>query len=246
VIRQVADLTVTPLVVVAIGTAAVIFYRALRRRRAPGLLVASVALTWLLVLAAMAQLDLSTGVERYLAPCTDLVCVLVGLGCVTLARLVARGPSWGGSWPGAGPAVAWRAGAGIALAAVVVTAVPSTADAGRDLGHDVAGVRNAQHNALVLASVVAAAGGPEAILRCGGVTTGPFEHPIVSWQLGAHLTRVTIFGIRSGTALEMPVDPVFGPKTRDRLPKALTVVTRIHQRPWVLASSCRLRPAAGG
>jgi hypothetical protein len=235
-IRQVADLTVTPLVVVAIGTAAVVWYRAVRRRRAPGLLVASVALAWLLVLAVMAQLDLSTGVERYLAPCADLVCVLAGLGCVTLARLAVAGPDW----PGVTDRLAWRATAAAALVAVAVTAVPSTLDAGRDLGHDVAGVRNAQHNALALASVLTAAGGSAAVVRCGPVTTGPFEHPLVSWQLGVHLTDVTIFGIRRGTVVEMPRDPVFGPRTKSRLPKALPVATTVRRSPWVLASSCRL------
>jgi hypothetical protein len=228
VIRSISDLTVTPLVVVAIGAAVLIWYRAARRRPAPGLLVASVALAWLLVLAVMAQLDLSTGVLRYLAPCGALLCALAGYGCVVLARLARRGAAW------------QRAVAVAALVCVAVPSVGSSVNAGRDLGHDVAGVRNAQHNADVLRGVVRRAGGRDAIVGCGPVTTGPFEHPVVSWTLGVHLTDVSIFGIKRGTALEMPIDPVFGPKAADRLPRALPVTTRIQRAPWLLGSSCAL------
>jgi hypothetical protein len=145
-----------------------------------------------------------------------------------LARLARRGAAW------------QRAVAVAALVCVAVPSVRSSVNAGRDLGHDVAGVRNAQHNADVLRGVVRRAGGRDAIVGCGPVTTGPFEHPVVSWTLGVHLTDVSIFGIKRGTALEMPIDPVFGPKAADRLPRALPVTTRIQRAPWLLGSSCAL------
>jgi hypothetical protein len=43
-----------------------------------------------------------------------------------------------------------------------------------------------------LPSAVAVAGGRGAILRCGHISTGPFEVPLLTWQLDVPLGRVEV------------------------------------------------------
>jgi hypothetical protein len=98
----------------------------------------------------------------------------------------------------------------------------------------------------VLRSIVAAVGGWRAIDRCGRVATGPYENPIVAWELHQHLPDLTIRGVSRGTAVVMPSDPIRGRHGRDGLPPQLRVSRRVVMRPWVVASSCQLGAAARG
>jgi hypothetical protein len=114
-----------------------------------------------------------SGNSRYLVLPAALACVLIGVGTGWALR-AARAPG---------------AIAAVAAAGGVVLAVSPWAD---DLDRLVGGVQRAARVTDGLGSVLARAGGPQALLACGEPYTGPFQVPVFAWHLGVHTSRVRL------------------------------------------------------
>jgi hypothetical protein len=54
---------------------------------------------------------------------------------------------------------------------------------------------------------VARAGGADAVRRCGGVYTGPFEVPVVAYELHLHFSGVALSPSAPGTLFQTRVTP---------------------------------------
>jgi hypothetical protein len=167
------------------------------RRGRPGPLVwvGAVALGWLFVDAMLAQGRLATGAPRYLLPGVGLACVVAG--CVVAAAVRALQHRLGHT--------GWSR---VALAAVavglVVVCVPRIVLIGGQVG---AGIREGYREQALqteLPSAVATAGGRHTILGCGEVSTGPFQVPMLAWQLDVPVGRVAVAHAgTTGTVIEL-------------------------------------------
>jgi len=162
----------------ALGAGAIV--RVLRRDidRRDLLVVAALlagALLWVLEVAVMTS-DGFSGNVRYLIMPAALVCLAAGIGVGWALRAV-LGARLSAALP-----------LGLALGALVVFAfVWPSRDALR-ADHD-AIVYQARLNDAVPA-LVARAGGAARLRACGDVYTGPFQVPVVAWNLRLHTTQV--------------------------------------------------------
>jgi hypothetical protein len=221
VVASITDAVLFPLALVAAATALAYASAAVRRRRwrEPGLLVAAAAAAWLFELAGMAQAHASTGVVRYLAPCTALLAVLAGRGCAWLVERVASRA-----------AVAIRVAAALAVGAVAVWVAGTAFGAQERVRTDARTLRTIEVNHHRLTALVALAGGRAAVNACGPVATGPYEIPLLAWELRRHLPDLDYRIGKVGTVLARPGDP---PASND-----LVAVRTLARAPWLLRSSC--------
>jgi hypothetical protein len=171
----------TPAVAVAGAVVAVVLLVA---RRAPSLDaqraaigIAGLAAAWIGLVAVMTVRGFS-GNQRYLMVPSALLIVLGAVGIVWLARelLPRRAPR--GVVVGALAALALSA----ALAGPDADALPGTF---RGIEYQVQLVDD-------LETLVADAGGKEALKDCGHAYTGPFLVPQVAWRLGLHINEVDL------------------------------------------------------
>lgn len=162
------------------------------RRDRRALVPAAIGLAWVALVAVMAQAGFS-GEARYAMPGIALVAVS---GAVGLARL--------------GPA-----GAAVAAACIAVAAVPRVDGLARD--HEA--LRYQARMQADLGRAIAAAGGPEALARCGRPVTGPYRGTLVAWHLEVEKSKVG-FPPESGAVVlasaltrGAPVEPAIAPQT---------------------------------
>jgi hypothetical protein len=180
------------------------------RRDRVQLALAAMATILMVAVAAMTQGGFA-GNLRYVALPAAIVCVLAGAGWVEVVRGARR---WG-------PVVA------VLLAAA---AVPFVAADWQKLREDRAlTATESDFYGPNLKTVIAKAGGEDAVKSCGGVFTGPFQVPSVAWRLHLHANQVEIFPFGPGTALAMgathlSVDPRYPEITKTR-----------H---WIVGSTC--------
>ena len=217
--------------VVWVGLAALV--AVLVARRAPGRretailagLVGGAAL-WVAEVALMTS-DGFSGNTRYLVMPAAVVCLAAGVGVGWLARAVLGRRAVAGR----APAVALAALVGVAFAAPAVSRLPRDVDA----------ITAQAHANDSLGSVVARAGGPERVRACGQVFTGPFQVPVVAWNLRVHTAQVSsltpsrpgvLFQVRSG-----PGRP-FGPSQRP-LGDPRGVRTLTSGGAWRVVAACR-------
>jgi hypothetical protein len=177
------------------------------RRVTPTLALAAVAWTWLVVDAVLAQGRFATGAPRYLLPGLAVAAVTVGLFVVDGARLLSRvGPR---------PAVTGALGA---LAGVALVVAPRAALVSHQVHHGLQTARDAQHLADALPGAIDAAGGRDAVRRCGLVTTQRFEVPLVAWTLDVPVGNVGIVPAAPGTVFAVggrpPIAPAVAPAYR--------------------------------
>ena len=188
-----------------------------RRRERTRLALGAMTLTLMVAVAAMTQAGFA-GNLRYVALPAALACVLAGAGWVDLVRA----------------ARAWR-GAAIAAALAVLLAVAAAPFARADvakLRYDLDVVRAESELYDALPRIVAQAGGPEALLRCGPLYAPPFEIQAVAWATHLHSHEVGIFAAPPGTVLgghfsALGRDPRFRPVLRNNR--------------WIVAVNCRSR-----
>ncbi|UUY05453.1 hypothetical protein LRS13_08005 [Svornostia abyssi] len=133
------------------------------RRDPRALAPAAIGLAWVALVAVMAQAGFS-GEARYAMPGVALIAVS---GAVGIARL--------------GPA-----GAAAVAACVAVAAVPRVEGLARD--HEA--LRYQARMQADLARAIAAAGGPDALVRCGRPVTGPYRGTLVAWHLRVEKSTV--------------------------------------------------------
>ena len=199
--------------------AAVVF--AVHRRERTALGLAGVALAWLAVVAAMAEIGYP-GIARFLVVTIALAAVLAGVGCAWTLGL-ARGPR-----PRLLLAVAL-------LAAQLSVALGRAVVVGRELAE-------AGHSARLdreLPAALRMAGGAQAVRSCGPTAVNPYEVTAVSWGLGAG-ARVTYLAAAATTVLRSQADN--GGRTAPALPmngSRFRLVGRT--RSWEVLSRCPAR-----
>jgi hypothetical protein len=182
VLRDAGEMLTGPLLA---GLAAAAGLVALRRDRAPAL-VAVMAIAWLGLVAYMTQ-DGFSGNQRYLITPVVLTIVLAGAGAGwVLTRAAAMAASRvRGSGSAAVPVLAVVLATVAGTAAFVVPSLARFAPTMRSLDYQAKLVDE-------LPGVVRAAGGAEALRRCGVPYTGPFLVPAVAWQLRVHTSQVQL------------------------------------------------------
>jgi hypothetical protein len=179
--------------VVWVGLAALLL--AIAARRVPGrreLVVAGVlavgALLWVAEVAVMTSDGGFSGNIRYLVMPAAVLCVLAGAGVGWLARALL------GRRAVAGPAaVVLAVAAGAVFAAPAVHRVPD----------DVRAITFQARLNDGLATAVARAGGAERLRACGDLYTGPFQVPVVAWNLRVHTTQVNLVPRRPAVAFRV-------------------------------------------
>jgi hypothetical protein len=179
------------------------------------LAIGAITVAYMVLVAVLAQIGF-TGNLRYVTLPAALAAVLCGVGWTQLVATVRRRRA----------DAAAAAMAAVALAASVpflATTVSARADQLR-------GVRDEARDAEALPAAIRRAGGARAILRCGGVYTGPFETQVVAWHLGVPSRRVGLDPRPPGTTLS-PTDEAGRPAPRFRY--------RERSARWVVTSTCR-------
>jgi hypothetical protein len=187
--------------VVWIGIAA--FVLAVVLRRAPGrreqtvaaVLLAGAAV-WVAEVAIMTS-DGFSGNIRYLVLPAALLCLLAGTGVAWMARAL-LGPRM---------LVAGPLAIGLAVVAGAIFAAPAAHRVPTDLE---AVVYQARLNDRV-GLLVSRAGGAERLLACGEPYTGPFQVPVVAWNLGVHTSQVTLKPERPAVVFRVQSNPAVRP-----------------------------------
>jgi hypothetical protein len=181
-IRAVLDQFATMLTpVVWIGLAALVL--AVLWRRWPGRRELAIvgallagAVLWVAEVALMTS-DGFSGNIRYLVMPAAIVCLAAGVGVGWLARAVL------------GSRVAGTSAAALALSAVV--GVGFAAPAVHRVPTDIQAVTYQARLNDRVAGLVARAGGPERLKACGDIYTGPFQVPVVAWNMHMHTSLVS-------------------------------------------------------
>jgi hypothetical protein len=213
-----------------IGIAA--FVLAVLLRRAPGRreqAIAAVlllgAVLWVGEVAIMTS-DGFSGNVRYLVLPAAIVCLLAGTGVAWLARAL-LGPR---------AVIAGPLAIGLAVVAGAVFAAPAVHRVPADLE---AVVYQARLNDRV-GTIVARAGGAERLLACGDQYTGPFQVPVVAWNLGVHTSQVTLEPKRPAVVFRVQSNPAVRPgPSIASLGGEAGVRTLATARGWRIVGSCR-------
>jgi MFS family permease len=195
---------------------------ALRRRPAARLALApaAVGLAWIAIVAAMAQVGGFSGEPRYALPGMALISISGAVGLATAGRPGARLPV----------ALTLAAVGLIAVAALprlgAVERLPAAQAYQRDLSKG-------------LAQAIDAAGGREAVLRCGQVYVGPLRGPLMAYRLQVPKRAVepdlpprapaVVFSSRRAPGVE--VEPEAGSGFRE-------IAGNSH---WQVLSACKVR-----
>jgi hypothetical protein len=193
------------------------------------------AIGWLIVDALLAQRRVASGAERYLLPGAAIACVVAGVFVADVVRGIRSRRS-----NGYVPAIALAVG-GILL---VLLALPRTVDTVRQVRNGVHITRQESRLTSGLDHAIALAGGRDAILQCGTVSTEDFQVPIVAWHLQIPVDRLTATPGESGVVLREAGAP--------RVPAALASRYRVvgtvgaSDARWTVLSTCPVSAAATG
>jgi hypothetical protein len=227
-IRETWQLMSGPFVVLfllGLATALLLWLRSGRVRPTGWLCVA--ALSWLVIAAAMAQARIATGAPRYLLPAAALACVVAGVFVADCVRVIVR--------------LLPDTRAGVAVAVLGVLALGGLC--GGRFVHTAHLLKSGEQQSRRLsqssqnvAMAIAHAGGRDALVRCGPISTMAFQVPIVAWRLRVPVGEVTITPSVPGVVLQQARLP--------RIPAALSHSYRnlgsvgpVDQR-WTVLTSC--------
>jgi hypothetical protein len=194
----------------------------IRRDRAVAVLIV-LAIAWLAEVAYMTS-DGFSGNQRYLIAPVGLLIVLGGAGAgwalEQALALIRRAR-------GAGTLRLAADRAKVAVCAVaVVVGVGFAAPSFQRLGPTMTGLEYQADLADELPGLVAAAGGADALKRCGAPFTGPFLVPLVAWELHVHTQDVQLAPTSPAVVFRVKTTPVSGavPTLQD-VPDARTLAT---------------------
>jgi len=185
-----------------------------------GALLAGGAL-WVLEVALMTS-DGFSGNIRYLVMPAAIVCLAAGVGVGWLARATL------------GRRVAGTSALALVLGALVGIgfAVPAASTAPDDVK---AITYQARLNDRV-AGLVARAGGPARLKACGDIYTGPFQVPVVAWNMHLHTSLVSsLVPVRPGVLFRVRSNPTVRPG-----PSLRSVGDPRDQRTLAVASGWRI------
>jgi hypothetical protein len=198
-VRETWHLASGPIIVLFLLGLAVALLRWRRNGRAgPSLWLGLAALGWLAIAAAMAQARVATGANRYLLPAAALACVMAGVFVADCARALIRlRPD------SRAPVVAVVLGV-LALGACFI---PRVVYVHTQVRHGIVTGHRLTHLADSLPNAIRLAGGRDAIIGCGPVSTQAFQVPLVAWKLRLPVGTVTIHPVASGTVLQQARSP---------------------------------------
>ena len=218
-IEQAAPLLLWPLWLGVAALVTVAWRRPGTSRQA--LLPAAVGLTWVAIVAGMAQIVGFSGEPRYALPGMALIAISGAVGLVSAGRPPTRPPT----------ALLLAAVLGL----VALAAVPRI--------ENVVKLRDAQayqwQLSTDLADAIDAAGGRDAVLRCGTAFVGPHRGPLMAYQLDVPKQTVepdlppeppgTVFRSRRAASVRVEPETIrgFDPLTRTKR--------------WQVAQACRVR-----
>lgn len=187
VLRQGEALVLGPVQVLAALASTLAAVAVARTRREGATLVLALGcVAWVAIVAVMAEAGY-TGNPRYLVPAAVVVCVLAGVGAARVAEVARAG------FERVLKRRAAMVPASVAASVVVLAALaPSTAPALEELELGAQRVRSEAEVPADLDDAVRMAGGPQPLLACGQLFTGPIEVPIVAWTLRVHIREVWI------------------------------------------------------
>jgi hypothetical protein len=205
---------VVPWVVYAGGVALVVA-EVRRRRVSLPLVLAAIATTLMVVVAAMTQGGFS-GNPRYLTIPIALTCVLGGAGWVWLYRTARSRAS--------------ARGAAVLVVVAAAAAAPVVIHDARRLRGEMRNAFNENAHYAALPDAIARAGGRAAVLRCGTVYTTPFDTQAVARALRARPGQVGIHARPPGTILARRAHAL----ASDRRFRPMASTSR-----WAVATSCR-------
>jgi hypothetical protein len=187
---------------------------------------AGFAAGWALLVAGMAQLNVSSGISRYLFPVWAMGCVLAGVGWVHAVRLVPAGPG--------------RRTRPLAAGLVVLAAVPAAVSFLAALPDHARQVRHQQGGYEALPRALAAAGGADAVFGCGMPGTAGEMVPYLAWLTDRHLKEIGPWPTFQGALLQTRVTPraPLGPEPYYFLTYRRLGSATAHGVPWVVLTSC--------
>src|SRR4051794_3815575 len=204
--------SMTPLLA-QVGGVLALARAAARRRLDATAALALTCLAWIGVVAVMTESGFS-GNARYLIAPTALACVVGGVAIGRALEQVAPRPA-------IAPAIAVAALAGV------------VAFRAGDVGTDLSSVRSEARLNANVSDAIDRAGGPGAVKRCGGITTGAFQVTLLAWELNVPIERVKYVPRPPGTVFRLTGTP---PPPAER---AFHQVART--RLWQVLSTCALR-----
>ena len=199
--KRFAESTVAPVelgTIIAVGVAAVAWVK--RRAQGAVLALALVGFAWFALVAAMTEAGFA-GNQRYLMVTTASVSVLGGVGVVRLLRGV---ESLGARFFGTARAGSITAAA--ALVAGLAIGSPTILAKADNTNRVQGGLKHEAYLWHDLKAMIAANGGKDALLACGGVFSGPFQTQMVAYELGIH-------GINVGWKVTPPPGVLFRTRT---------------------------------
>jgi hypothetical protein len=155
--------------------------------------LSAAAVAWLVMDAVLAQGRFATGAARYLLPGDAIACVVVGSFVADVVRAMLARRSTAGS------ALATPVAAGLVVAVVATAFIPRAIGTVHQVRQGRHSARLAQRLSAALPQAINEAGGRDAVVRCGHVTTQAFQVPLVAWQLDVPVGTVGIIPSSPGT-----------------------------------------------
>ena len=181
VLKDAARLNLWPLLVgAAVAAVAALGAFAARRERGAVLALTTGALAWTGLVALMTEAGYA-GNLRYLALAGAIACVTGAVGLMWAARWLARLVSPAG-----------RAGTALAAGLIVLAVAPFAVAEVLSLHKVTEGVQREANLHSDLQAAIARGGGPDRLLACGEPFTGPYQVPVLAWELGVHTGRVEL------------------------------------------------------
>lgn len=234
-VRETWHLMSAPILVLfLLGFGAALLAWARGGRPAPTVWLGLGAFGWLAVDAALAQGRFATGAARYLLPGVALACVVAGVFVADIVRGLSRLRS------DARVSVVAAVLVGLALVASLSPRVVTT---GRQVHTGVSAGRAFARVATNLSRAVVLAGGRDAVIGCGPVTTQAFQVPLVAWQLHVPVGDVRFVPPGTGTVLQQRGAPRV-PTDISSNYRFVGTVGSARSR-WTVLTACPAHAAAG-
>jgi len=187
--------------------------------------LALLGLAWLSLVAAMAEAGFS-GRLRYSAPALAVGCVLAGVGLARAAARLRDRPV--------------RPARGAAALVATATVAVALAAAGAEMASSAPQeLRELRHRAALreeLGVLVRRAGGAQALVRCGTLSTHPAVITLVAWTLDTRISDVGAAPVVPGAGLRARAQ-----RERPAAPPQATVAARpdVVTPRWALERACR-------
>jgi hypothetical protein len=196
-------------------------------KASPTVWLGFLAVGWLVIDALLAQRRVASGAERYLLPGVAIACVVAGVFVADCVRDVVRRRA-----DSHVPAFALALGGVL----VIAFAIPRVVDTARQVHTGAHTIRQESRLASGVDRAIALAGGRQAILRCGVLSTENFQVPLVAWHMRVPVQLVPITPGEAGVILSTAGTPRVPPSLAGRY--RLIGTTGPADARWTVLSTC--------